>query len=94
MHDMSGLEVAARLRTDASRSSTSLIARSAAASEADLQRAKHADFRRVLCEADPSNDLRAIASSLRTRAHRMTRRAARLVRNAQNIDITDAQRTT
>ncbi|MCE4547567.1 MULTISPECIES: response regulator [unclassified Caballeronia] len=44
MPDMSGLEVAARLRADANTSGTILIAHSAAASEADLQRAKHAGF--------------------------------------------------
>ncbi|SAK74698.1 response regulator receiver protein [Caballeronia temeraria] len=44
MPDMSGLEVAARLRADASTSGTILIAHSAAAGEADLQRAKQAGF--------------------------------------------------
>ncbi|SAL03698.1 response regulator receiver protein [Caballeronia fortuita] len=44
MPDMSGLEVAARLRADANTSETILIAHSAAASEADLERARHAGF--------------------------------------------------
>lgn len=44
MPDMSGLEVAAHLRADASTSDTVLIAHSAASSASDLERAKQAGF--------------------------------------------------
>lgn len=44
MPDMSGLEVAARLRADENTSGIILIAHSAAASESDMQRAKRAGF--------------------------------------------------
>lgn len=44
MPEMSELEVAARLRADANTSRTILIAHSAAASEADLERARQAGF--------------------------------------------------
>lgn len=44
MPDMSGLEVAAQLRADASTSDIVLVAHSAASSASDLERAKHAGF--------------------------------------------------
>ncbi|WP_244818685.1 response regulator [Caballeronia sp. Lep1P3] len=44
MPDMSGLEVAARLRANEKTSETMLIAHSAAAGERDLERAKQAGF--------------------------------------------------
>jgi CheY-like chemotaxis protein len=44
MPDMSGLEVAAQLRANASTSDTVLIAHSAASSASDLERAKQAGF--------------------------------------------------
>ncbi|WP_244206636.1 response regulator, partial [Caballeronia pedi] len=94
MPDMSGLEVAARLRADADTSGTILIAHSAAASEADLQRAKHAGFDAFCAKTDRCNDVCTIASSLRAWTCGMTGRAARLMRNAQNIDLTDSRRKT